>query len=447
MSSTDKSIKFPKKHYVGFQARPSVDDVPLGFMTPDGEDAAAKKRKTSVDNWAAGNYYGNSNKEAKLPAQTFDNDPMIGFKLGRSIRHGGSGWGQGNVKWRIEDPRGFELEISSPNFAQIISFCNVERGEIQEQCVWARLGSENILVPVNSDVYENAVQNTERMAKKASLRDIKIGDDVVMQNGDAGKYMGVYYVTNRQRPSYNRVGVVSHTLNFGTKKRHVFIVQTMKDGSFESSKSMRAISTPKVAEVYEGPRTMTPEEAEIEVNRLMREEKYYLSESTNDYLGSPIALTREPMDDSSFVLTSRKLSLTAGIAKMSASKLNYNLAESYTGGATVTTVINDKTYLINLDSVFTARQYLPGGKNHAHLRTQQNAGFYGRGYRPQNEVALQEVISDIEADRVIETKDYNARSFYNEAGDYFDVTVLPDELTVYQLDGQSAAGIKISCQL
>ena len=50
----NKSIKFPDKHYVGFQSRPSVDEVPLGFMTPFGTDKAFEQRKSTVDTWAAG---------------------------------------------------------------------------------------------------------------------------------------------------------------------------------------------------------------------------------------------------------------------------------------------------------------------------------------------------------------------------------------------------------
>jgi hypothetical protein len=81
--SDNKAIKFPAKHYIGFQARPSVDELPLAFMTPDGTDKAAEKRKATVDAWAKGyGYDGRNEAEDKLPAQSYENKPMIGFKMG-----------------------------------------------------------------------------------------------------------------------------------------------------------------------------------------------------------------------------------------------------------------------------------------------------------------------------------------------------------------------------
>lgn len=189
MSPDDKDIKFPDSHYVGFQGRPTVDNVPLGFMTPDGTDAAAVKRKATVDNWTRGRSH---TAKSDLPPTSYENKPMSGFKLGREIRHSSGGWGQGNVKWRIEDPRGFELEISSPNLAHIIAATTLENGEILEQCMWARLRSENILVPVTTDVYKAAQANTERSKKTASIKDVKLGDRVILQNGTEGVYLGQY---------------------------------------------------------------------------------------------------------------------------------------------------------------------------------------------------------------------------------------------------------------
>ena len=190
MNPQNKDIKFPAKHYVGFQVR-GDGNIPLGFMTPDGDDKAAQKRKSTVDSWAASNYYG-QNKPA-LPAKSFDNVPMSGFKMVRSVRHGGGWGGSGNVKWRVEDPRGFELEISSDNFAKIIDCSTIENGEILEKCMWARLRSENILVPVSSDLYKEAQENTERVKKSASVKDLKIGDKIIMVNGDEGIYMGRFF--------------------------------------------------------------------------------------------------------------------------------------------------------------------------------------------------------------------------------------------------------------
>lgn len=261
LSGTNKDIKIPEKHYVGFQAR-SNDDVPLGFMTPDGDDAAAKKRKATVDAWASGGHYGRTEKK-QIPAVSYENKKLTGFKLGRNVRHGGYGWGQGNVKWRIEDPRGFELEISSPNLASIMLCTTIENGEILEECVWGRLGSENILLPVSSDVYKAAVANSERATKKVGLKDLKPGHYVVLQNGDEGIYLGQHFTYVTSGGSYyNSTGP---TAGWQDKKRQ-FIGQ-YKDGEWKSLECKASIKVAEVRESEVG--TMTLAEAETLLNKLL----------------------------------------------------------------------------------------------------------------------------------------------------------------------------------
>ena len=230
LSAANKAISVPTQHYVGFSKR-GDDEIPLGFMVPDGEDAGALKRKKTVDDWA-------SRSHNKIDATSFENAPQIGFKLGRNIRHGGYGWGQGNVKWRIEDPRGFELEISSPNLAQVMTCTVIEQGEILEACVWGRLGAENILLPVSSDVYKAAVSNTERMNTKASLKDLKIGDYVTMQNGDEGEFMGSFFMIEVERYGGERKA------KFGNKKK--FMIRCESE---EGKTDFQAIGSPKLSAI------------------------------------------------------------------------------------------------------------------------------------------------------------------------------------------------------
>lgn len=190
----NKAIKIPEAHYVGFQKR-SSDTVPLGFMTPDGTDKAAQKRKATVDTWAKGHSY-YADKEQVLPSKTFENKPLTGFRIGRTVIHGG--WGATHSKWRIEDPRGFELEITSGNLSQIIDCTTIENGEILEKCIWGRLGAENVLVPINSDAYKTATENTKRIKSSASIKDLKIGHHITLKNGTEALYYGRWYVVTNQ---------------------------------------------------------------------------------------------------------------------------------------------------------------------------------------------------------------------------------------------------------
>lgn len=272
LDQENKDIKFPESHYVGFQVREGVDGVPLGFMTPDGKDQAATKRKTTVDNWVKG--YGNTKT---LPAKTFENKPMSGFKLGRNVRHG-YGWGQGNVKWRIEDPRGFELEISSPNLAAILECATIEKGEILEKCMWARLKGDNILVPVSSDVYKAAQENSERVSKSASLKDLKPGNGVVLQNGTVGIFVGAFYTLTKG--SYSR----DKSPRWGDKKR--FFVRTETDTDDGKATSYEVIASMKLSEI-DSSTSSTLEAGEKEINEFAskRSNGYFdrLREPGNDY--------------------------------------------------------------------------------------------------------------------------------------------------------------------
>ena len=163
-------IRIPEKVYVGFQGRRGEDEVPLGFMTPFTTDEAGAKRVASVDRWASGGY----RQTKKFNSVTLENKPMIGFKVGRAIRRSGS-WGGGGASYiRIEDPRGFELEITIENLTMCMIGNIIEDGEIIQECVWGRDGNKNILLTTNSEPFLNSVQ-TDSNATVVPLKSIKPG--------------------------------------------------------------------------------------------------------------------------------------------------------------------------------------------------------------------------------------------------------------------------------
>jgi hypothetical protein len=245
--SDNKDIKIPETHYVGFQIRSGNKGIPLGFMTPDGSDSTAKSRKATVDRWSSDS----------IPSRSIENKPMLGFKLGENVRHG-RGWGKGNVCWRIEDPRGFELEITSPNLAQILGLCTIENGEILEKCVWGRLKSENILIPVCSDIYQNAVVNTERVKKSVSTKEIKSGYKVLLQNGNEGIYLGFRYLIKNSR-------LEKEVCTLSDKKKHLILIPTIKKDKLITT------STLKISEIKDSSKEMTEVEAEEFINSKIRD--------------------------------------------------------------------------------------------------------------------------------------------------------------------------------
>lgn len=224
MNDEEKRIKFPDEHYVGFQSRKA--DVNLGFMTPYGTDKAAQKRIQTVDNWAKRNNrtYDHERKvyveKDHIPPVVLKNAPVQGFKVSNFINRSAS-WAKCRDKWRVEDPRGFELEITSGNLEKIMENSDIIKGTIQESCIWARLGAENILIPTNMELYKSVKSNTNRYNSKASTRDLKPGYKAILQNGQEGIYMGLFHVVTLQR-GYNTERANSVILGLVPNKKHVF---------------------------------------------------------------------------------------------------------------------------------------------------------------------------------------------------------------------------------
>lgn len=172
-------MDIPSSLYCGFSDR-SADRLPLGFLTPDGTDKAAMKRKATVDGW----------RDTSIEPMTFTNEPQTGFRLVDSIKR--HGWNGGNVVVRVEDPRGFELEISVANLLSVMESTTVINGEIQSSCLWAREGGKNILIPTDSEWYKGVLASIEaaKTAKKAKKVKPQIGDVVKLRNGETRTYAG-----------------------------------------------------------------------------------------------------------------------------------------------------------------------------------------------------------------------------------------------------------------
>lgn len=201
---SDEKIVIAEQFYIGYSNRDEqyydyklheyvkIGTTKLGFATYYENNAACRKRQATIDSWTC--------KDNKDKAEIIDNKPHAGFKLSKKVTHGG-GWNDLNVFWRIMDPRGFELEISSGNLAKLFQYCTIDHGNIQEECVWGwdkGNGSKVVLLPVNSEIYLESVKSTEvHNAKPLTIKDIQLGDEVELKSGIKGIYYGkpngVYY--------------------------------------------------------------------------------------------------------------------------------------------------------------------------------------------------------------------------------------------------------------
>ena len=67
-----------------------------------------------------------------LQPRILPNEPLTGFRISDTI----SRYNTSNKLWRILDPRGFELEISTACMEEILMQGGVLKGIIQGACVW-----------------------------------------------------------------------------------------------------------------------------------------------------------------------------------------------------------------------------------------------------------------------------------------------------------------------
>ncbi len=264
------NVKIPEKHYVGMVKRRD-DTLPLGFMTPWGEDKSARDRMATVDRWARGTN--------RLEPMVIDNHPMSGFRLTKSIRTTNYG---GYDHWRVEDPRGFELEISGGNLAQLLSVGTLDRGDILDECVWARYGKDNVLLSTATEEYRQAVENTRVAGIKASWRDVQPGNHVVLQNNLRGVWLGkMFYALKKHH--YDHSSALGNDEIAVTEKAYHFI---MCDSTINGhTHDLHVIASPKLSYI-ESCEVIDRAEAEQQVNTALSDKQVY--KHTSGYSNDPL---------------------------------------------------------------------------------------------------------------------------------------------------------------
>lgn len=136
-------MKIYNKLYVGFQKNRynnTDEQRMLGFATYIEDNAAFQKRKETVDRWS----------DKTISPVIIENLPMEGFKVVDTANR----YSTSNKLFRILDPRGFELEISTANMFDIIKKYTIVKGTIAEPMVWGR-DSGNYLISGNSQEYKD----------------------------------------------------------------------------------------------------------------------------------------------------------------------------------------------------------------------------------------------------------------------------------------------------
>lgn len=267
------TIHFPDTYYVGIKPNiQSNHDVPLAYLVPDGTDLAAVKRKASADSWAEQIVYDQKTGKhisTSGSSKTVDNIPIEGFKIVNSIKRSRDWFGSGRTVWRIEDPRGFEFEITSGNLDEIINLTTIENGLIKGKCLYAREGAKNALITENSEEYAKISEQTNLLKKASTIKlgDITPGSKCIMIDNTEQTYYGkfyclvedVEYIKNKNQYWPGPAGYNTRKLYYDLKEKYIMV---------DSNEIIHYASKPKIAgTLTQG--NLSAEEATRKINSLI----------------------------------------------------------------------------------------------------------------------------------------------------------------------------------
>lgn len=171
------NLYIPKKIVVGFQKRADTFTGCLGFITYR-DDKNLLRQEKSWNGW----------RDHKIDFQEFDNTPRSNFVFNKDIHRNGH-WSS-HSKVRIHDSRNFEFEIELSNMMYILMHSDVSKRDITEECVFAWDGRNVVLLPVNSQEYQNSVVHTKKQGMKFSFKDLVKGYTYSTKSSGDFVYLG-----------------------------------------------------------------------------------------------------------------------------------------------------------------------------------------------------------------------------------------------------------------
>jgi len=158
------NLYIPSKIKVGFQSRGDTFTGKLAYVIYFDEKGKLRK-EGSWNSWC----------DKKLGSIEIDNNPRSGYLFNKGVQRGGYDWGTGRSSIRVYDPRDFEFEITVDNLMGILMHSDVSKRDIVEECVFAWEGKELVLLPVNSEEYQESVKYTAKQSEKVSAKQLIAG--------------------------------------------------------------------------------------------------------------------------------------------------------------------------------------------------------------------------------------------------------------------------------
>lgn len=181
----------PDKIKVGFVKRSDTYNGQLAFVIYY-DKKGVLKRETSWENW----------RSKDIDPLDFVNEPTEGFVLNKN-GGGGRGWDSRNEFIRVYDPRGFEFEISLANLLLILQECDSCKGKgLEGKFVYVWSSQKLVLLPVNSQEYQNSIKFTDLKDKKINANKLVVGATYYSKDVKKLVYLGVqtiYCLENKKQ--------------------------------------------------------------------------------------------------------------------------------------------------------------------------------------------------------------------------------------------------------
>jgi hypothetical protein len=202
----ETKLFIPKTIRVGYQERPDTFTGKLAYVIYYDEKGKLRK-ESSWNSWC----------ESELGHIDIENTPKPNFVLNKGVkRYGGWGSNSGRNMVRIYDPRDFEFEITVENLLGVLAHSDVTKRDIVEECVYAWAGSELVLLPVNSDAYQQSLLYTEKQEKGVSAKELIKGHTYTLRKSD-GELIYIGHFKYFEVGSYRR-----DAFQHDKGKKHIF---------------------------------------------------------------------------------------------------------------------------------------------------------------------------------------------------------------------------------
>ena len=232
----EHNLYIPKKIKVGFQNRQGTFTGKLAYIIYI-DDKGVLRKETSWQGW----------RDQKIEPLEFDNEPRAGFLFNKGVQRYGYHWGSGRSSIRVYDPRDFEFEINVDNLIGILMHSDVSKRDIVEECIYAWDGKELVLLPTNSDQYQNSLQYTKKQGENLSAKSLVKGYTYSQKKtDDVYTYIGYFEWFDWKYDSgyYNR-------LHKSMGKKHVFYNPKTTYGNHFITPTMASFSSVCSEEVVE----------------------------------------------------------------------------------------------------------------------------------------------------------------------------------------------------